>query len=125
MAVLRTVFITLQVVEPNASTHTSSTVKAWAIRYQADIEMRTQEFARIKSRLERKHATNAAFRAIWAAAVGSNVQVPVDPVEFDPAKPWDGVYFKALNGSKAQAFWGKHVHKQALMLCTGVKVNLT
>ena len=113
MAVLRTTFIMLQVSEPKRfdayikhieGLYNTYRNKAWAILYQADIEMRTQEFARIKSRLERKHATNAAFRAIWAAAVGSNVQVPVDPVEFDPAKPWDGVYFKALNGSKAQAF---------------------
>ncbi len=95
MAVLRTIFIMLQVGEPKRfdayikhieGLNNTYGNKAWAILYQADIEMRTQEFARIKSRLERKHARNAAFRAICATAVGANVQGPVDPDEFDTAK---------------------------------------
>ena len=44
--------------------------KARALIYQADVEMRTQEFARVKSRLERKHARNAAFSTICATVAG-------------------------------------------------------
>ncbi len=96
MAVLRTIFIMLQVVEPKRfdayikhieGLYNTYGNNAWAILYQADIEMRTQEFARIKSRLERQHAIKAAFRAICASAVGSNVQIPVGPDKFDPANP--------------------------------------
>ena len=71
MAVLRTTFIMLQVSEPKRfdayikhieGLYNTYRNKAWAILYQAVIEMRTQEFARIKSRLERQHATSGLPR---------------------------------------------------------------
>lgn len=126
MAVLKTVFIFLEAVNPARidkyinhidSLHTTYGKDAWGIIYQADVDMRTQEFARIKTRLDRKYNRDEAMRSV-IRSVGGAAAIPVDPNEYDPAMPWDGVYYRAINGSKAESYWNKNVHKPAMMLIT-------
>ena len=127
MAVLKVVYIFIQAVSPqrfdNYVNHVGALTtlygdRAWAIIYQADVEMRTQEFARIKARLDRKHLRDTAFRQIVEGLAVAGTPAPRDPDSFNPDVPWDGVFFKSITGSKAEAYWTSKVHRPALMMCT-------
>ena len=70
MAVLKVIYIFLQTVSPQrvdnyikhlGFLHPLYGDNAWAVIDQSDVEMRTQEFARIEARLDRKHVRDTAF----------------------------------------------------------------
>ena len=130
MAVLKIVYIFLETVSPQrfdnyvnfvGSLATVYGDRAWAVIYQADVEMRTQEFARIKARLDRKHHRDIAFRTVCESAAKGPLPIPADPNAYDDQRPWDGVFYKAVSGSKAETFWNNKVHRPGMMMCTNVK----
>ena len=120
MLVLKVAFIMLEVVEPqrmdNYINHIGKLSRnygkaCWSIIYQADCEMRTNEFARIKGRLDRKHRRDSALRNALAVA-----GVVPDNNDYDPAQPWNIVYHHAVYGGEASEFWQSKVKDHCLML---------
>jgi hypothetical protein len=71
--------------------------ECWFIIYQADVRMRSEQFERIRRRLQIDFDANLA------------------PHGFLPAKPWDGVFAASV---KDKEFWDTEVRERALLYLT-------
>ena len=125
MMVLRVVSIMLEIVEPQRTDDYKKKIEyyarlygedCWGLIYQADVEMRTKEFLKIKRRADWKLAQLQAIAPQGVTAVLSSGET-----KYDPDKPWDFVYYKAVNGGRADSFWGKHVSEPCVMLLSRLR----
>ena len=92
--------------------HETYGAQAWFLVYQADVRMRSEEFERIRRRLQAQHDRGAP------AGTGAT-----DPVAFEPDKPWNAVFHRAVHAgdAEAQAFWTREVKDQAFLFLTRLR----
>ena len=82
----------------------------WWLIYQADLRMRSEEFERIRRRLESQRAQ----------AEGAGALAPTLDAIIDAGQPWDAV-FRAATADETGSYWAKEVTEKAQLYLASIK----
>ena len=111
--VLRTIYLLLDIAEPEILDNYGEMVrafanlygpKAWFVVYTADVRMRSEHFERLRRKEERLHEA-----ALKSGATSL----------YNPAKPWKRVFAAAIDDCKD--WWESNLHRPALLYLTSLR----
>ena len=112
--VLKVIYLMLEVAAPEIldnygemlrGFHTMYGSACWFIIYTADVRMRTEQFGRLRRRVERDHQVAVSMGAATT---------------FDPAKPWRAVFAAAISVTE-KLWWDENLHRPAMLFLTRIK----